>query len=282
MASVPTCPNCGSALREIVWGYGTIADVEDAGDVVIGGCVVDVDEAGRAAAMQCPICGTRTDAAGVALEVPQPPATTVHPFDVSFSSPPRERWEVTMTDPGSSGPGSTGQEATGAPGGADGREGFPFVDEDFGGAAAGGDGWRDRVEPYASRDDALPPPSAPAPERVEPYASRDDLLPSGGGLMPDRVEPYASRSGAVPTASAPARDHVDPYASRDDVVPQATGAWQERIEPYAGAPGDDPALATEAAEPAAPGEAIDARWQFTSDFTDAEEEGWPPGSRDDD
>lgn len=274
MASVPTCPNCGSALREIVWGYGTIADVEDAGDVVIGGCVVDVDEGGRAAAMQCPICGTRTDEAGVALEAPQPPATTVHPFDVSFSSPPRERWEGAMTDPSSS---------QGGPGGSDdqGGQGFPFVDEDFGAGAAGGDGWRDHVEPYASRDDALPPPSAPTPERVQPYASRDDLLPSGGVALPDRVEPYASRSGDVPTPSAPARDHVDPYASRDDALPQATGAWQERIEPYAGAPGEEPGLATDAAEPSAPGEAIDARWTFTSDFTDAEEEGWPPGSRDD-
>jgi hypothetical protein len=65
------------------------------------------------------------------------------------------------------------------------------------------------------------------------------------------------------------------------VVPQATGAWQERIEPYAGAPGEEPAPAAEAAEPPAPGEAIDARSLFTSDFTDAEEEGWPPGSRDD-
>ncbi|MGC5076349.1 hypothetical protein [Agrococcus sp. DT81.2] len=282
MASVPICPNCGSALREIVWGYGTIADVEDAGDVVIGGCVIDVDDVGRVAAMQCPICGTRTDAEGVALEAPQPPATTEHPFDVSFSSPPRERWEVTMTDPGPSGHG--GQEtpdAESAPGAPDGG-GLGFVDEDFGGSRPGGDGWRERVEPYASRDDPLPPPSAPAPERVEPYASREDAVPGAGQATPDRVEPYAARSGDLPPASAPSREHVDPYASRDDVVPQATGAWQERIEPYAGAPGEEPAPAAEAAaEPPAPGEAIDARSLFTSDFTDAEEEGWPPGSRDD-
>lgn len=276
MASVPTCPSCGSALREIVWGYGTIADVEDAGDVVIGGCVIDVDDVGRVAALQCPICGTRTDAAGEALEAPQPPATTEHPFAVSFSSPPREKWEVTMTDPGS-GRGEGSPEAQNAPGA---PEGIGFVDEDFGGTAAGG-AWRERVEPYASRDDALPPPSAPTPERVDPYASREDALPSGGHATPDRVEPYAARSGDLPAASAPSREHVDPYASRDDVLPQATGAWQERIEPYAGAPGEEPGLPAGAAEPTVPGEALDTRSAFTSDFTDAEEEGWPPGSRDD-
>lgn len=276
MATVPACPNCGSVLREIVWGYGTIADVADAGDVVIGGCVIDVDDGGRVAALQCPICDTRTDAAGVALEAPQPPATTGHPFDVSFSSPPRERWETTMPDPAARPQGEQGEQ--GAPHGA---EGSPFVDEDFGGAAASG-GWRDRVEPYASRDDALPAGSAPSPERVEPYASREDQLPGGRPVRPDHVEPYASRSDDAPPASAPSRDHVDPYASRSDIVPQATGAWQERIDPYAGGPGDEAVAPASDEGAAAPGEQLDARWSFTSDFTDAEEEGWPPGNRDDD
>lgn len=270
-------------MREIVWGYGTIADVADAGDVVIGGCVVDVDDGGRVAALQCPICDTRTDAAGVALEAPQPPATTGHPFDVSFSSPPRERWEVTM--PGAdrqqgepeAPDGARGTEGTGGPD----STGSPFVDDDFGGAAASGD-WRDRVEPYASREDPLPTGSAPAPERVQPYASREDPLPSGGPVAPDHVEPYASRSGDLPPASAPSREHVDPYASREDMLPQATGAWQERIEPYAGGPGDEAVAPTGGEGAAVPGEQIDPRWSATSDFTDAEEEGWPPGSRDDD
>ncbi len=277
MATVPACPNCGSAMREIVWGYGTIADVADAGDVVIGGCVVDVDDGGRVAALQCPICDTRTDAAGVALAVPQPRATTAHPFDVSFSSPPRERWEVTM--PGAAERQQGEPEAPDGAGGS-GGSGSPFVDDDFGGAAADG-GWRDRVEPYASREDPLPSGSAPAPERVQPYASREDRLPSGGPVMPDHVEPYASRSGDLPPASAPSREHVDPYASRNDVVPQATGAWQERIEPYAGGPGEA-AVAASAGDAAVPGEQLDPRWSATSDFTDAEEEGWPPGDRDDD
>lgn len=271
MATARACPNCGSALREIVWGYGTIADVADAGDVVIGGCVVDVDGGGRVAALQCPICDTRTDAEGVALEAPQPPATTGHPFDVSFSSPPRERWEVSMPDPG--------ERPEAEPPRPDGAEGSPFVDDDFGGPAASG-GWRDRVEPYASREDPLPAGSAPSPERVEPYASRDDLLPSGRPVHPDRVEPYASRSDDVPPGSAPSRDHVDPYASPIGVVPQATGAWQERIEPYAGGPGEE--AVAPAGDASALGEQLDARWSSTSDFTDAEEEGWPPGSRDDD
>jgi len=294
MASVPVCPSCGSALREIVWGYGTIADVEDAGDVVIGGCVIDVDEGGRVAAMQCPACGTRTDAAGIALEAQQPPATTEHPFDVSFSSPPRERWEVTMTDPG---PRSGQQQPQGSTEGT-----TPFVDDDFGGEAAR-DAWRYRVEPYASHDDALPPPSAPTPERVEPYASRDDAVPAGGAATPDRVQPYASREHDLPPASAPGRDRVDPYASRDDRLPEAGGGWRERVEPFAagseaaagGLPADpageaapaealpDPVLdAVVDASPTRLGEQLDARWSYTSDFTDAEEEGWPPGSRDDD
>ena len=271
-------------MREIVWGYGTIADVEDAGDVVIGGCVIDVDDDGRVAALQCPVCGTRADAQGVALEAPQAPATTEHPFAVSFSSPPRERWEVTMTDQDEVRPDTGSSHAP-----PDGADASPFVDEDFGGAAAG-DGWRDRVEPYSSRDDALPPPSAPTPDHVEPYASREDPLPAGGPVTPDHVEPYASRAHDLPPASAPGRDHVDPYASRQDQLPQATGAWRERVEPYSGSPADeapvDPASAgippVDDGADAVPGEAVDARWSFTSDFTDAEEEGWPPGSRDDD
>ena len=69
-----------------------------------------------------------------------------------------------------------------------------------------------------------------------------------------------------------------------------TGAWRERVEPYTGSPADeapvDPASAgippVDDGADVVPGEAVDARWSFTSDFTDAEEEGWPPGSRDDD
>lgn len=289
-------------MREIVWGYGTIADVEDAGDVVIGGCVIDVDGDGRVAALQCPVCGTRADAQGAALEAPQAPATTEHPFAVSFSSPPRARWEVTMTDANEMPPEAQASHAS-----PDGADASPFVDEDFGGAAAG-DRWRDRVEPYSSRDAALPPPSAPAPDHVEPYASREDPLPARGRVAPNHVEPYASREHDLPPASALSRDHVDPYASRDDRLPQATGAWRERVEPFgaagpaaaaaslaeppgASAPGaaavgatlPDPVLdAVVDASPTRLGEQLDARVSYTSDFTDAEEEGWPPGSRDDD
>ena len=59
MTTQVACPVCGTLMREIVWGYGTIADVADAGDVVIGGCVIDVDGVGSVAALQCPECGTR-------------------------------------------------------------------------------------------------------------------------------------------------------------------------------------------------------------------------------
>ncbi len=283
-------------MREIVWGYGTIADVEDAGDVVIGGCVIDVDDDGRVAALQCPVCGTRADAQGAALDAPQAPATTEHPFAVSFSSPPGARWEVTMTDSNEARPDAQSSHAP-----PDGTDASPFMDEDFDGAAAG-DRWRDRVEPYSSRDSALPPPSVPVPDHVEPYASRDDALPVGGRAAPERVEPYASREHDLPPASAPSRDHVDPYASRDDQLPQVTGAWRERVEPYAAAgPAEaaaslaepraaaatgeelpDPVLdAVVDASPTRLGEQLDARWSFTGDVTDAEEEGWPPGSRDD-
>ena len=218
-------------MREIVWGYGTIADVADAGDVVIGGCVVDVDEDGRVAALQCPACGTRTDAAGLRLERPEPAGPAEHPLAVSFSSPPPEPWEVTVPQSDAAQQrepqepfGEAGQ-AFAVPSSA------PFVDEDFGGTAHAPD-WRERVEPYSSHEDPLPAGSAPAPERVQPYASREDALPEDGGQTPDRVTPYASHEDPVPAASAPARDRVEPYASRDDEPPQHGTGWRERIEPY--------------------------------------------------
>ncbi|GEK80049.1 hypothetical protein ABA31_14000 [Agrococcus baldri] len=256
-------------MREIVWGYGTIADVADAGDVVIGGCVVDVDTVGRVAALQCPACGTRADETGVALEPPDPPATTEHPFAVAFSNPLPSRGVVTMTD--ETRPGDERERAADA---------SPYVDEDFGGIASGGD-WRDHVEPYASREDRLPQPSAPHPERVEPYASREDELPQRAAAASDRVEPYASREDELPPASAASPEHVDPYASREDQVPERGGDWRDRIDPYDASPGP--------AEPAPPGEPVpgepvpgesvrDGHSLDTSDVTDAEEEGWPARS----
>jgi predicted RNA-binding Zn-ribbon protein involved in translation (DUF1610 family) len=227
MATQVACPQCGTPMREIVWGYGTIADVADAGDVVIGGCVIDVDAAGRAAALQCPECGTRADARGVALERPQPAPTTEHPFAVAFSSPPGSNEEVTMSEQAPKG------DEQRPPGGGHAADASPYVDEDFGGVASGGD-WRDHVEPYASREDALPTASAPTPERVEPYASREDALPERSAPSAERVEPYASREDALPPSSAPAPDHVDPYASREDALPEpGDPAWRDRIAPFA-------------------------------------------------
>lgn len=221
MATQVACPACGATMREIVWGYGTLADVADAGDAVIGGCVVDVDPAGRVAALQCPACGTRADADGVALERPAPPATTAHLFGVAFSDPQPSEGVVSMD--------GARQRGTGE------AHASPFADEDFGGIASGSD-WRDHVEPYASRDDEVPARSAPAPERIEPYASREDALPER------------------PTA-APGR--LDPYASREDALPEGGGAWRDRIAPYA--PDDDasPGMAEPAGEESPPGERID-------------------------
>lgn len=255
MTTQLACPTCGSAMREIVWGYGTIADVADAGDVVIGGCVIDVDAAGRAAVLQCPVCGTRADEHGVALVKPPPPATTEHPFAVAFSSVKPARQEVTMTEH---------ESAAGNPGAADGADGSPFVDEDFGGIASGGD-WREHVAPYASREDELPQASASAPARVDPYASREDQLPERHAAAPDHVDPYASREDALPPKSSSAPDHVDPYASREDLLPEQGGAWRDRIDPFAADSGAQ-------ADPVRP---VDSHSRDTSDFTDAEEEGWP-------
>lgn len=212
MASRQGCPSCGSALREIVWGYGTIADVADAGEVVIGGCVVDVDEDGRVAALQCPACGTRTDDAGVALAQPAPVVGVVeHPFSVGAggagtASAAADR-EVVMSD-------ASQQQG--------------WSGEDFGGAVGEGS-WPGRAEPYASREDALPAASAP---------------------MPDHVEPYASRDSAMPAASAPTPDHVVPYASRDREAPPAvTSTWHDRIDPVEPpTPGRDRAAAPDAAD----------------------------------
>lgn len=254
MATQQACPTCGTLMREIVWGYGTIADVADAGDVVIGGCVIDVDDIGRVAALQCPACGTRADEHGVALEKPEP-ATTEHPFAVAFSNPPPVR-EVTMTE--HSGAQDRADRARGA-------DSSPFVDEDFGGIASGGD-WRDHVEPYASREDPLPQASPPSPEQVEPYASREDRLPERPAAARERVEPYASREDALPEPGAASPEHVDPYASREDPVPERGDGWRDRIDPFA-------AAVPPPAEPA-----IDPHARDTSDYTDAEEEGWPSRS----
>jgi hypothetical protein len=243
MAKATACPECGTAMREIVWGYGTIADVADAGDVVIGGCVVDVDEDGRVAASECPACGTRADAGGLRLERAEPAGPVEHPLAVSFSSPPSEPWEVTepweatapweVTVPQSD---RAQQREPQEPFGEAGQ-GFavsssvPFVDEDFGGAPPEA-GWRERVEPYSSHEDPLPAGSEPVPEHVPPYASREDALPESGARMPDHVSPYASREDPVPTASAPAADRADPYASREDEPPERPAGWRERIDPY--------------------------------------------------
>lgn len=275
MTTQVACPACGTPMREIVWGYGTIADVADAGDVVIGGCVIDVDASGRVAALQCPVCGTRADSHGVALVQPAPPATTEHPFAVAFSNPQPVRQEVTMTEHANTGDGP-GAAEHGAAGGSDASR---YVDEDFGGIASGGD-WKDHVEPYASREDALPQRSSPAPDHVEPYASREDQLPERSEPSADRVEPYASREDAVPPASAESPDRVDPYASREDSLPEGGGAWRDRIDPFAAGaapesvPGEAVPDGSGADEPV-PGEAVDGHALDTSDFTDAEEEGWP-------
>ena len=258
MTTQVACPVCGTLMREIVWGYGTIADVADAGDVVIGGCVIDVDGVGRVAALQCPECGTRADEHGVALERPRPPDTVEHPFAVAFSSPPGPNEEVTMTDqqrseqqhrtggehgtderrPTGEHSATGGHGATGGPGehvthGEHGADASPYVDVDFGGIASGGD-WRDHVEPYASREDELPQPSPSAPDRIDPYASREDALPERSAPARDHVDPYASREDRLPPASPSAPDRVDPYASREDPVPEAGGpGWRDRVEPFA-------------------------------------------------
>lgn len=278
MTTQMACPTCGTLMQEIVWGYGTIADVADAGDVAIGGCVIDVDDVGRVAALQCPACGTRADEHGIALERPTP-ATTEHPFGVAFSSSQHPRQEVTMREQ---------WNADGDVGGAEGADASPFVDEDFGGIASGGD-WRDHVEPYASREDPVPQSSAPSPERVEPYASRDDQIPERSASVPDRVEPYASREDQLPERGASTRGSVDPYASREDLMPEDDGEWRDHIDPFAAEPGSQgvpgepmlgEALAAEAeAAEAVPGGSMDAHSLDTSDFTDAEEEGWPARGR---
>lgn len=277
MANQVACPTCGTPMREIVWGYGTIADVADAGDVVIGGCVVDVDTAGRVAALQCPACGTRADATGIALERPEPAPAGPHPFAVAFSNPLPTEGVVTMAQQTGSGehdaavtddqgvtrdagaaPGTGAEHSTDASG---------YVDDDFGGVASGGD-WRDHVEPYASREDALPERSAPAPDHVEPYASREDALPERSASAPERVEPYASREDVLPEAGAASPDRVDPYASREDALPESGGAWRESIDPY-------DASGERVADEPSPGTHVDSHALDTSDFTDAEEEGWP-------
>lgn len=305
MTTQVACPACGTLMREIVWGYGTIADVADAGDVVIGGCVIDVDDVGRVAALQCPACGTRADEHGIALEK-STPETTEHPFGVAFSNAQHPRQEATMHEQ---------RSADGSVGGAAGADAASYADDDFGGIASGGD-WREHVEPYASREDEVPQSASTSPERVEPYASREDAVPERSASTPDRVEPYASRKDPVPERGAAAADRVEPYASREDAVPERDGQWRERIDPFAADPGSkgvpgepmprEAAPAGEAAPgaavpgeavpgeavpgAAAPGEAVpdeavpgaalpseltDAHYLDTSDFTDAEEEGWP-------
>lgn len=234
MATQLACPACGTPMRAIVWGYGTIPDVADAGDAVIGGCVVDVDASGRVAAMQCPVCDTRADAQGVALERPDAPAATDHPFAVAFSDPLPSNEEGDMTERAPRGQRTTRTDAP------------PFVDEDFGGIASGSD-WRDHVAPYASRDDALPHGSAPAPEHVTPYASREDALPERAGAARDRVDPYASRADALPDAGAPWRERLDPFAPDTDASPGMA-------EP---AGGDAPGVDEPDADASPPGERID-------------------------
>ncbi|GGN76655.1 hypothetical protein GCM10010968_00250 [Agrococcus terreus] len=290
MASAQACPSCGTAMRPIVWGYGTIADVADAGDVVIGGCVVDVDEVGRVAAFQCPACGTRADDGGFALEQPEPVVAVVeHPFSVGASPAPVQQ-EVSMSD-------ASQQQ---------------FSGDDFG-AAVGEGSWPGQATPYSSRDDEIPAASAAAPDHVEPYSSRSGETPPPSAPMPDHVEPYASRSDDIPGAPGASVDRVEPYASREqDDPPRVEGSWQERIAPFdGGASGDaDVPLDAAADDPQAgveaPGEYTDAsaddpqadaeqtevvhgsvdaiaehnRGADDDRFSDAEEEGWPPGRAD--
>ncbi|WAC67093.1 hypothetical protein OVA14_04905 [Agrococcus sp. SL85] len=208
MASRPGCPSCGTALREIVWGYGTIADVADAGEVVIGGCVVDVDQDGRVAVLQCPACGTRTDDAGVALAQPAPVVGVVeHPFSVGMggagTAPAAADREVVMTD--AQQPGWSG--------------------EDFGGAVGEGS-WPGRAEPYASREDALPPASAPLPDHVAPYASRDrEAPPAGTSTWHDHIDPVEPPKPGPDRAAAPdaAREAADTGTS--DVTDAEEEGW---------------------------------------------------------
>ena len=241
-------------MREIVWGFGTLADVDGVGDVVIGGCVVDVDTQGRVAVAQCPNCGIRADSDGVALERPQP-APVAHPFDVSFSSPPSTEWEVGMSEQYSAEQSSAEPSAVGAAQPAEAMASTAASAEPGSGSAASAAGtWRDRVEPYSSHDVQLPPQSAPAPDRVEPYSSHDDSLPDGGAAWPDRVEPYTSRGDDAPPASAPHRDAIDPYASREDPLPEGGSGWRERVEPFVGRSEFEGPTADEPAEPA-PGDA---------------------------
>lgn len=198
MATPMACPACGTPMREIVWGYGTIADVADAGDVVIGGCVVDVDTVGRVAALQCPACGARADQHGVELERPEPPATTVHPFDVAFSSPQPTRREVTMTEH------TKPDEPESVPK----ADGSLYVEDDFGGVASGGD-WRDHVEPYASREDQLPGDAARG--------------------WRDRIDPYASEPGAAPLSEAAPGEHIDArWRDTSDATDAEEEGWPSR------------------------------------------------------
>lgn len=242
MATPKECPVCGSATKPIVWGYATIPDVEDAGDAIIGGCVVDVDAAGRVAVAQCERCGTRVDASGAALErtAPTSPDPPVNPFQVG-SQGARGRATGAGASGTASGPGGSGASAPAADlAGTDTTQEATMTDP------SQTNGWRDRIDPYsAPSGDDVPPPSAPHPDHVEPYASREDALPEGGGARPDRVEPYASRSDEeLPPAQREARDRVDPYASRSDDVPErGEDAWKDRIAPYDESPSADDAQA---------------------------------------
>ena len=234
MTTTIACPSCGTAMREIVWGFGTLADVDDVGDVVIGGCVVDVDTQGRVAVAQCPNCGTRAGSDGVALERPQP-APVAHPFDVSFSSPPSTKWEVGMPEQSSAERSRAESSAVGAAQPAEAMASTSASAEPGSGAAASAPRtWRDRVEPYSSHDDSLPDGGVAWRDRVEPYSSRDDSLPDGDAAWPDRLEPYTSRGDDAPPASAPHRDAVDPYTSREDPLPESGNGWRERVEPFVG------------------------------------------------
>lgn len=245
MTTQVSCPTCGTLMREIVWGYGTIADVADAGEVVIGGCVIDVDDVGRVAALQCPACGTRADEHGIALEKPTP-ETTEHPFGVAFSSAQHPRQEATMREQAEAGDDAGQQQDT-----------RTSVQDDFDGIASGSD-WREQIEPYTSRDDEVPQAAAPSPERVEPYSSREDALPERDGEWRERIDPFAADPGSQGMPGEP----MPGDAAAAEAVPGAA-------VPGAAVPGEVVPGA------AVPRDLTDAHYLDTSSFTDAEEEGWP-------
>ena len=115
----------------------------------------------------------------------------------------------------------------------------------------------------------------------------DEAQP-GGGRKDDGADasPFVDEDFGGIASGGDWRDHVEPYASREDPLPEHGNAWRDSIDTFATAPGvradaeEVPGADEPVEEAAPPGMAVDDRSGDTSDFTDAEEEGWP--SRDDD